>query len=247
MSEFVPASLVPPGVNDQRSRDFAATLSDLLGQFRTSALLIQDPLTVDSRLLPVMTIELGMTDFMTAGLMESHVRQLLARAPDIHAMTGTVAGVRRALGALGVTVDWRQWWQQQPPAHHDTHAVIAYVNEHLFDDQEALLTAETQTAVLRVIRAVQRWSQEIDFKLGLQFSSSATLVAAVQTAAAVTPSMNAITAMPQAQLGALVTAQPVAVLAPSVHAVAPHPGAALAPVAGLSTVQFLNARMEVLS
>ncbi|MGV1803853.1 phage tail protein I [Agrobacterium vitis] len=244
MSDLIPADLVTPGINDERSRAFAATLSSILGEFQTSSLLIQDPLTVDAKLLPIMTIELGMSDFMTAGLLETHVRQLLARAPDIHAMTGTVAGVRRALGALGVTVDWVQWWQKQPPGQHDTHEVVAYVNEHLLEGQEALLTSETQYAVLRVIRAVQRWSQEIDFKLGVGFSSSVGLAGAVQTATVLKPSAQAVTAMPEARIGAVSTTAAAHVLRPSANAISQHPLAALAAFVGCSSVQFITATME---
>ncbi|MCM2291103.1 phage tail protein I [Allorhizobium sp. BGMRC 0089] len=245
MADLIPAALVTPGINDERARAFAATLSDILGTFQTSALLIQDPLAVDAKLLPIMTIELGMSAFMTPGLLETHVRRLLARAPDIHAMTGTVAGVRRALGALGVTVDWLQWWQKQPPGPHDTHEVTAYINEHLLDGQEALLTAETQYAVLRVIRAVQRWSQEISFTLGVGFSSSASLAADGQAATLIKPSARTVTAMPQARTGAATAAAALSVVRPSAMTVSQHPLTALAASIGLASVQLITASMEV--
>lgn len=247
MPDFIPTTLVPPGVGDQRSRDFVESLSGLLEGFRTSALLVQDPLTVDARLLPVLTIELGMSEFLTAGLMEQHVRALLAAAPDIHAMTGTVAGVRRALAAIGVTVDWVQWWQQQPPAHHDTHVVTAYVNEHLFADQAALLTAETQYAVLRLIRATQRWSQDIDFKLGVGFSSSATLAGVLQSSSGLTPSLETVSQMPAASIGPASSLEHVALCFPSADTVSQHPAAFATIVTDLCSVQFVSVTMEAVA
>lgn len=175
MSEMIPATLIPAGVNDQRSRDFIASLSAVLEDFQPSSLLVQDPMTVDAWLLPIMTVELAMSDFMTPGMLERHVRALLDAAPDIHALTGTVAGARRALSAIGVTVDWVQWFQQDPPGPHDTHVVTAYVNEHLFADQAALLTEEVQQSVLRLIHATQRWSQDIAFRLGIRATSTIAL------------------------------------------------------------------------
>lgn len=159
-------------------------------------------------------------------------------------MTGTVAGARRALGAIGVTVDWQQWWQQEPPGHHDTHVVTAYVNRHLFADQPALLTEETQYAVLRLIRATQRWSQEIDFRLGVGFAAGAGLAGALQPAAVAAPTLETVTQMPAAAIGAATFLQDAAFLAPSAGTVSQHPGATFALSGGVRAVQFVHATME---
>ena len=55
MSDLGAPELIPPGVNDRRSRAFVRALGDTLATFKTSALLVQDPLEVDARLLPSMT------------------------------------------------------------------------------------------------------------------------------------------------------------------------------------------------
>jgi len=167
MSDMIPATLIPAGVNDQRSRDFIASLSAILEDFQPASLLVQDPMTVDARLLPIMTVELAMSDFMTPGLREDVVRKLLSNAPAIHAMTGTIAGSRRALGALGVTLDWVQWWQKEPKGPHDTHTVTAYAADEIMETESVFLDAAAQVAIFRVFRATQRWSQEVDFRIGL--------------------------------------------------------------------------------
>ena len=199
MSDLGAPELIPPGVNDARSRAFVRALGDTLATFRTGALLVQDPLTVDARLLPGMTIERGMSEFVSPGLREVHVRNLLAAAPELHALAGTVAGARRALSAIGVTVEWTQWFQAAPKRHHDTHVVVAFINDHLIDGETALLSAATQGAVLRLIEATQRWSQDIDFKLGLAFRAAAGAVGAMQSVAALMPSMSAAVPMPAAR------------------------------------------------
>ncbi|MCA1492691.1 phage tail protein I [Ensifer sp. NBAIM29] len=241
---FIPPSIVPPGVNDERSRDFAAAFGSILSSFSTSALMIQDPLTVDAALLPIMTVELGMTEFMTPGLREVHVRELLARAPEIHAWTGTVYGTRRALGALGVTVDWTQWWQKEPKGQHDTHEVIAYVNEHLIEGETALLNEATQHAIKRIIEVTQRWSQEISFLIGVGLRSSAGLAGAVQRLSSLHPTMNADQPMPGAAIGAAFVLDRVTVIRRASHAALAHPHAGLAAAIALGRVQIVRRTLE---
>lgn len=242
---FIHPSLIAAGVNDQRSRDFVAALSDQLEGFHTSALLIQDPRTVDVALLPIMTIELGMTEFMTAGLKEAHVRELLARAPEIHAWTGTVYGTRRALGALGISVDWTQWWQMQPMGQHDTHTVVAYINQHLFDGEDALLTETTQYAVLRLIQATQRWSQDISFKLGLGLKSGAGLAAAFQDTAAIRRVVEPKHPMPSMAAGFAAAVETAVGVRRTVQPESPYPGVRAGVFAALSNAQYLRVTMEV--
>lgn len=244
MSEMIPATLIPAGINDQRSRDFVATLSAVLEDFQPASLLVQDPMTVDARLLPIMTVELAMSDFMVPGLLEHHVRALLDAAPDIHALTGTVAGARRALSAIGVTVDWTQWWQKSPAGPHDTHEVVAYVNDHLFADQAALLTAETQAAVLRLIRATQRWSQEIDFKLGIGSKSSVALAGAFQHGAIARSDLSAAVPMPATRTALATSLQRAAFGRISASAAMPHPATIAALAGGIQSAQIVAVSME---
>lgn len=244
---FIHPSLIAAGVNDQRSRDFVATLSDQLEGFQTSALLIQDPRTVDAALLPIMTIELGMTEFMTAGLKESHVRELLARAPEIHAWTGTVYGTRRALGALGISVDWTQWWQMQPMGQHDTHTVVAYINQHLFDGEDALLTETTQYAVLRLIQATQRWSQDISFMLGLGLGSGAGLASVLQKAAAIRCVVEPKHPMPLAAIGIASTVETAVAVRRSLQPVTAYPAVRTGFAGTLSNAQYLHLTMEAVA
>jgi len=247
MSDLGAPELIPPGVNDARSRAFVRALGDVLGTFRTSALLVQDPLTVDARLLPAMTVELAMTEFVWPGLREVHLRNLLAAAPEIHALTGTVAGARSALAAIGVTVDWTQWYQADPKLYHDTHIVVAYINDHLIEGQPALLTAETQQAVLRLIEATQRWSQDITFKLGVGFRSAAAPVGILQSVEAVKPTMTAAIQMPAASFAAHALSESVAALRCNVAAEIAMPRARGGAAGALSSIQFVHARMEAIA
>lgn len=166
MSDFIPPTLVPPGVSDRRNHDFVAALSALLGEFRPADLVIQDARTVPGGLLPIMIIEAGLSEFVSPGMREDLLRALIADAPAIHAMTGTVAGVRRALAAIGVQARWTQWFQQQPKGPHDTHKVVLFLADTVINGA-APLDLVNQRAAARIIDATKRWSQDIAVQYGM--------------------------------------------------------------------------------
>ncbi|PYE87388.1 phage tail protein I [Phyllobacterium leguminum] len=164
---FIPLELVPPGVNDRRSRDFISALGALLADFRPSALMIQDPWTVQSSLLPIMIVEAGLSEFVSPNMREDLVRSLIAHAPEIHARTGTVRGVKLALEAIGVSARWTQWWEETPKAHHDTHRVVLFLSDTVIDGH-APLDLANQRAAARIIAATKRHSQDIAIQYGLR-------------------------------------------------------------------------------
>lgn len=168
MSEtgFIPLELVPPGVNDRRSRDFVSALDSALSDFKTSALMIQNPWTVPSALLPIMIVEAGLSEFVSINMRETLIRSLIAAAPEIHARTGTVQGVKLALEAIGVSARWTQWWQESPKAHHNTLKIVLFLSDTVINGH-APLDIANQRAAARVINAAKRWSQDIAIQYGL--------------------------------------------------------------------------------
>lgn len=167
MADFIPPTLIPPGVSDQRSRDFVKTLSAFLADFRPSALIIQDAWTAPAALLPIMVIEAGLSEFVSPGIREDLLRSLIDAAPEIHAMTGTIAGTRRALAAIGVETRWTQWWQETPKAPHDTHKIVLFLADTIIAGA-APLDLPNQQAAARVIDATKRWSQDIAVQYGMR-------------------------------------------------------------------------------
>lgn len=160
MPDLIPHELIPPGVNDARSRAFASALDAALAGFSTSALLIQEPMTVPAFFLPAMTVEAGLSEFVSPGMREELVRELIAAAPDIHAMTGTIAGIRRALTAVGIEVEWTQWFETTPKGHHDTHKAFLIADDTLLEGEETF-SAANRAAARRLIDATKRWSQDV--------------------------------------------------------------------------------------
>ena len=168
---FIPSTMIPPGANDKRSRALIDAYSQELEQVKLTDLLVNNAMTVDARLLPAMTVARSMSDFVYPNMREIHLRQLLNDYREIHANSGYIKGTRRALSALGVTVSWTQWFEETPKAHHNTHKVTAFINENLFAGDASILNSETQSAVLRFINLTKRWSQDIDFTIGLGSNS----------------------------------------------------------------------------
>ncbi|MCY1668070.1 phage tail protein I [Rhizobium sp. SL86] len=164
---MIPLTLVPPGINDQRDRDFVSALSETLSTFQPSALVIQDALTAPSDLLPIMVVEAGLSDFVSADMREDLLRAMISAAPEIHALSGLIAGTRRALAALNISIRWTQWWQEVPKAHHDTHKVVLFLNDTIIQGR-APLDLENQRAAARVIAATKRYSQDIAVQYGVR-------------------------------------------------------------------------------
>ncbi|QGA56150.1 phage tail protein I [Brucella sp. 2280] len=164
---FIPLELVPPGVNDRRSRDFVNALSAVLADFQPSTLMIQDAWTVPASLLPIMVVEAGLSEFVSANMREDLLRSLIAHAPEIHARTGTVRGVKLALEAIGISARWTQWWQEEPKAHHNTHKIVLFLSDTVINGH-APLDLANQRAAARVINATKRWSQDIAIQYGLR-------------------------------------------------------------------------------
>lgn len=164
---FIPLSLVPPGINDQRARDFVSAFSTVLSRFAPSSLMIQDVWTVQAGLLPIMVLEAGLSDFVSHNMREDLLRALIAHAPQIHARAGTVRGVRLALEAIGIAARWTQWWQEEPKAHHNTHKVVLFLSDTVINGHAPLDLANQQAAA-RIIRATMRHSQDIAIQYGLR-------------------------------------------------------------------------------
>lgn len=167
MSDFIPPVLIPPGINDRRDRDFVAAFSAMIKEFKPSALLIQDAFTAPAALLPIMVLEAGLTDFVSEGMREDLLRTMIDAAPEIHAMSGTVKGVRRALETLGISARWTQWYHEMPKAAHDTHKVVLFLNDTVIAGH-APLDVPNQRAAARVIAAAKRHSQDIAIQYGVR-------------------------------------------------------------------------------
>lgn len=162
----IPNGLVAPGIRDARQVAFAALVDEVIGGIAIKRFFLRDAFTVDARLLPALVVQYSLGEFVEPGLSEIAVRRLVDRVWDLHEMQGYVAGVRYGLDALGATMTWVHWWQEEPFAHHDTHKVSVFFGEVLFAGA-ALGDARYRSAAGRVIKAMKRKSQDISVRFGV--------------------------------------------------------------------------------
>ena len=176
---FVPSHIIPPGINDERSRALVSAFSDELEAVELNRLLVQNALTVDERLLPAMAVARAMTDFIVPNMRIDLVRQLLHNYRELHENSGYIRGTRLALSLIGVSVDWVQWWQEQPKAAHDTHKIQVWFSSGIFD-AGVPADAQHQAFARKLVDVTKRWSQDITVSFGIR--STAQLYAGARAA-----------------------------------------------------------------
>ena len=158
---LVPPALMTPGVKDTRQDALLTVLDDQLKAVDIGSFVMTDVQTVDVRLLPFLVREYSIQEFIEPGLKEAYIRNLLSRAYELHKKKGYIEGTRLALGLVGATANWVQWWQEQPKAAHNTHKVTVIFDELLFDDA-IIGDIRHQSAIRRLVGVTKRWSQSID-------------------------------------------------------------------------------------
>lgn len=109
-------------------------------------------------------------------------RQLLRRSIEIHKHKGTAGAVRRALGALGVSVEFKEW-QAIPGAVPYTFGLIAWVNENFASDEPAVLTPQLYQRLRRLVDETRNERSHYSFQVGARFDQAERLANAHQTAA----------------------------------------------------------------
>jgi phage tail P2-like protein len=189
------ADLLPPSIRDARSIAFMAVMQQALLEPDFKQALVERIDSVDARLLPALIRELSCEEFIEPGMSEGVVRRLLKRAYALHASKGYLYGIRLGLSLLGMRVHWTQWYNHTPKRPAGTHKAVVYANEYIFDNQGQILDLRTERAARRMIDGMKRWSQDVDFSIGigvattLSLAMPATLTSAMGVRASVKPRM----------------------------------------------------------
>ncbi|WP_310620876.1 phage tail protein [Flexibacterium corallicola] len=167
-----PETLIPPGINDERSRAILGAVEAMAKEFDFSSLLMRTAEEMPRDVLELALHDNSLEEFVSPdGLPEIAVRRLIDHRWALHEKKGTDNGVKLGQELLGITPSIEHWWQQEPEGHHDTHQITIYVNEHLFEGEEAFLNAKIQNASLHMVDATKRWSQGTQYQLGAEFKS----------------------------------------------------------------------------
>lgn len=108
-------------------------------------------------------------------------RALIRQSFAIHKRKGTVGAVRRALGALGVAVDFREWHDIPGAAPH-TFGLVAWVNDNPADEN-AVLTPQLYQRLRRLVDQTRNERSQFFFQVGAQFDQAMRVAGAGQAAA----------------------------------------------------------------
>lgn len=168
----IPPKAIPPGINDERTRDLIAAFNAMASGLDFASLLMRSGEETPDDALPLAIHDRSLEEFMPPdGLPPVATRRLLDNAWDLHERKGTDGGVILGQELLGIHPQITQWYEQDPVGQHDTHKITVYVNEHLYEGEATLLNEKIQRASLKMIHATKRWSQESSYSLGVGFDS----------------------------------------------------------------------------
>lgn len=164
-----PESLIPPGINDERSRAILGAFETMASEFDFARLLMRQSREMPAEVLPLAIAERSLEEFLDPdGSPEPAVRKLIDLAFVLHQTKGTDAGVLAALAAFGLDAEILQWFDRTPAGPHDTHTITVDASQDIFGDGD-LWAGRVFRQVWRVVDAMKRWSQET----GLQMAATA--------------------------------------------------------------------------
>jgi phage tail P2-like protein len=196
----VAVSLLPISASPRERALLTAELARLSVHTPERIATIWNPATCPAALLPWLAWAVSV-DVWDATWSEATKRAVIAAAPAVHRLKGTRVAVRRALDALRIRTDIVEWWETEPPGRCGTATVTAYVSA-AFEDDGVILSERIQRLAIASIRAAKPKSRSIKYQLGVAFPDALGLSGALQDVALVDPTMDAVTAMPNARIGA---------------------------------------------
>lgn len=164
-------------------------------------------------------------------------RELLRRSVEIHKHKGTAGAVRRALGALGVSVEFKEW-QDIPGAAPYTFGLTAWVNENHAGNEEAVLTPQLYQRLKRLVDDTRNERSHYSFQVGARFDQSGRFASASQAAAVGRWASDAQAVQPTPAEQPIKVANAVTTIATYRRSAAPLP---VQPAAAVQSLGIVNA------
>lgn len=167
-----PKTLLPPNAQTAESAlaTAAARLSDIAVPLHT----LWDPATCPASYLPWLAWALSV-DSWDSTWPESLKRQVLAKSIAIHQRKGTIGAVRRAMEALGVKIELKEWWETSPQGTPHTFSLTAYANANLAHDGESVLNDRVYRALKQVVDSTKPVRSHYQMTIAAQFGQGLTL------------------------------------------------------------------------
>ena len=132
-------SILPSHFSDLE-RDLEVAI-DRLGSIDMPMSTLWNPATCPIDVLPYLAWAMSVDQWSSAWP-ESIKRRVVANSLQVHAQKGTRPAVERALASLGVTAEFKEWFEAEPQAPRGTFELVAWVNENLTSDQVGFLNEQ---------------------------------------------------------------------------------------------------------
>lgn len=169
---LIPPKLVSPGANDERQQAYAQIFGEALAEIDIPALIMNDVMSVDARLLPYLIREFSAQEFIDPDLPEHVQRRILKNIWELKSLHGYDAGVKLGLELLGMSASIVQWHQMEPMGAPNTHRVEIFLRDVLFPDDDGYFGPRQLRATQRMIDATKRWSQGTTLRFGMRTTST---------------------------------------------------------------------------
>lgn len=158
-------NLIPPGINDARTRHLFSGFVAMLDAFQFADLLMQTANDMPDEVLELAVADRSLEEFIDeAGSPEGAVRNLIDNAFDLHETQGTDPGIVEALAAFGMSAEIVQWYEQSPAGPPHTHKINIDTSGDIFGDGE-VFGPRTARQADRIVNAMKRWSQDSAIRL----------------------------------------------------------------------------------
>ena len=158
------ASLLPPNAS-ATERTLEAACSKRCEAITTPQRQLWDPATCPESLLPWLAWALSVDTWRPTWPVATK-RAVIAAAMDVHRIKGTVASVRRAVEALGTTLNVREWWDYQGAPY--TARIEAFTDDVQPDGTG--LTPEVLSDLLSIIQNTAPVRVHFELEAGARFS-----------------------------------------------------------------------------
>jgi len=129
------------------------------------AMISKDPMSVSEALLDHLAWE-NSVDVWDVDWPDDIKRSVVAMSAEVHQFKGTPYAIKRALDALGVRIELKEWWQVSPEAARGTFDVTAYADRALYPDEEVFFSQQMVRAIIAVIERVAPVSRGFSIAVG---------------------------------------------------------------------------------
>lgn len=159
--------LIPPGINDERTRAIMDAFSHAASLFDFSKLLMRNSSEIPDNMLELAIHDFSLNEFVPPdGLPVEAARRLIDAAWPLHEKQGTDEGVHLGQSLLGTTVTIEHWWQMEPEGAHDTQKVTVWFDGALLEGGTPV-DSQHQSMARQMVHATKRWSQDTALGFGI--------------------------------------------------------------------------------